>query len=151
MSPTDPSSNITLYVCVRCRDGRETTADADRGGNRLAEAVLAARAARHDLPAHVIHGVRCMSQCKRPCTVALASPGRFTYLFGDLDPSRDAQDVLGLLPLYAASADGFLPRDRRPRATQAGILGRIPPFGLLSDPVEPLAPMTPSLDKEPTR
>lgn len=136
--PTSSDSSITLYVCVRCSDGRETTAEAERGGSRLAQAILAARTERCGLPAHEIRGVRCMSQCKRPCTVALSSPGRFTYLFGDLDPETDAHDVLGLLPLYAETADGFLRRDHRPPATQAGILGRIPPFGLDCDLVESL-------------
>lgn len=138
MDHRQPADDIILHVCMRCRGGQETSATTERGGARLARAILAARAARHDLPPHAVHGVHCMSQCKRPCTVALTAPGRFTYLFGDLQPDRDAEAVVALLPLYAAAADGFLPRDQRPRAMQAGILGRIPPLGAASDLVEPL-------------
>ena len=29
--------------------------------------------------------VECLSVCKRPCTVALAAPGKWTYVVGDLD------------------------------------------------------------------
>ena len=128
----------TLYICIRCRDGRETTFEDDRGGARLAAAVIGARAARTDLPPHTVTGVHCMSQCKRPCTVALQAPGRYTYVFGDLDPGAHAGDILDLLALYAAEPLGFLPSDRRPRAMQAGILGRIPPLGVVTDLLDPL-------------
>lgn len=89
-----------------------------------------------------------MSQCLRPCTIALSAPGRFTYLFGDLDPARDAAAVVDILPLYAAASDGFLPRDRRPPALQAGILGRIPPLGSHGELVTSLA-ASPSARGEP--
>lgn len=136
----------TLSVCLRCRDGRERS-DEDRGGARFARAVVAAFAARRStLPGAALRGVRCMSQCKRPCTVALSAPGRFTYLFGDLDPERDAHAVLDLLPLYHADPLGFLPRDRRPPSLRAGILGRIPPLDRPSDLVDPLTP--PEKDRE---
>lgn len=69
-----------------------------------------------------------MSQCKRPCVVAFSGDGRFTYLFGDLDPDRDARAVLDAFALYCASPDGFMERCERPIALQAGILGRVPPL-----------------------
>jgi len=69
-----------------------------------------------------------MSQCKRPCVVAFSGEGRFTYLFGDLDPARDAAAVLDAFALYTARPDGFMERFERPEALQAGILGRVPPL-----------------------
>ena len=136
MATSDPRP--TLSVCLRCRDGRERN-DEDRGGARFARAVGAAFAARHAMLHEVaLRGVRCMSQCKRPCTVALSAPDRFTYLFGDLDPHRDAHAVVDLLSLYLVEPLGFMPRDRRPPPFRAGILGRIPPLEPTSDLVEPL-------------
>lgn len=137
MSETD----ITLSICLRCRDGRETRdADLDqRGGRRLARAVAAdfsaSDAAR--LGVH-LRGVNCMSNCKRPCAIALSGPERFTYLFGDLDPTRHSAEVLEIAATYARADTGFLPRPARPEVLQAGILGRIPPLGHSGDLVEPL-------------
>ena len=128
----------TLSICLTCRDGREGDRDDVRGGARLAEAVCAA--ARHDCPAG-LRGVRCMSQCKRPCVLSLTAPGAFTYVFGDLDPEDPAhvQAILDLIPLYTAAPEGFLRRDARPEALRASTLGRIPPIGTCSDLVTDLS------------
>ena len=80
---------LTLSICLRCRDGREDrNTDLDqRGGRRLAHAVADAfpdsTAASRGIR---LRGVNCMSNCKRPCTIALSGPGRFTYLFGRSRP-----------------------------------------------------------------
>jgi predicted metal-binding protein len=60
--------------------------------------------------------------------VAFSGEGRFTYLFGDLDPERDAPAVLDAFTLYAERPDGFMERFKRPEVLQAGILGRVPPL-----------------------
>ena len=124
---------------MTCRDGRENAFDGVRGGARLAEAVLA-RLAEEGPAAVRVRGVNCMSQCKRPCAIALSGPDRFTYLFGDLDPARHAGDVLSVTAAYAASGEGFLPRPDRPEVLKAGILGRIPPLSFSGDLVAPLFP-----------
>ena len=130
----------TLSICLRCRDGREDrNTDLDqRGGRRLAYAVAYAfpdsTAASRGIR---LRGVNCMSNCKRPCTIALSGPGRFTYLFGDLDPMLHAGDVLSVAAAYAEAEGGFLPRPARPRVLRTGILGRIPPLGFAGDLVEP--------------
>ena len=136
------TDELTLSICLRCRDGREDrNADFDRrGGRRLAHAVADAfpgsTAARRGIR---LRGVNCMSNCKRPCTIALSGPGRFTYLFGDLDPTLHAGDILCVAAAYAEVEDGFLPRPARPEVLRAGILGRIPPLGFAGDLVEPLS------------
>ena len=139
---TMDDDGLTLSICLRCRDGREgSNADLDRrGGRRLAHAVADAfpdsTAASRGIR---LRGVNCMSNCKRPCTIALSGPGRFTYLFGDLDPTLHAGDVLSVAAAYAEADDGFLPRPARPEVLREGILGRIPPFGFAGDLVEPLS------------
>ncbi len=139
---TMDDDGLTLSICLRCRDGREgDDADLDRrGGRRLAHAVANAfpdsTAASRGIR---LRGVNCMSNCKRPCTIALSGPGRFTYLFGDLDPTLHAGDVLAVAAAYAEAEDGFLPRSARPEVLREGILGRIPPLGFAGDLVEPLS------------
>lgn len=129
-----------LSVCLTCRDGREAEREGARGGARLAAAILAA--ARRRPREAGFRGVRCMSQCKRPCVVALAAPGAFTYVFGDLDPEDPAHvaAVLDLLPRYRAAPEGLLARDARPEPLRGSILGRLPPEGSSSDLVVFLDP-----------
>ena len=139
---TAGGDGLVLSICLRCRDGREDrNAGLDRrGGRRLAHAVADAfsdsMAASRGIR---LRGVNCMSNCKRPCTIALAGPGRFTYLFGDLDPTIHAGAVLSVAAAYAEAEGGYLPRPARPEVLRAGILGRIPPPGFAGDLVEPLS------------
>ena len=133
----------TLSICLRCRDGREDgNTDLDqRGGRRLAQAV--ADAFPDSAPARRgirLRGVNCMSNCKRPCAIALSAPGCFTYLFGDLDPTLHVGDVLSVAAAYAEAEGGYLPRPVRPEVLRTGILGRIPPPGFAGNLVEPLSP-----------
>jgi predicted metal-binding protein len=90
-----------------------------------------------------LRGVNCLSQCKRSCTVALSGPGRFTYVFGDLDPEAPdhADAVLAVTASYAAAPEGFLAREDRPAPLRAGILGRVPPLSSASDLIVPLVPV----------
>jgi len=136
MSQSDDKSPL-LSICVRCRDGREDQFDDVRGGARLADAVCAALAADTDVNISV-RAVRCMSQCKRACTVSLTAPNAFTWIFGDLDPLRHASDVIEVAKLYMQSPEGFMRRDDRPEPMRAGVLGRLPPIGSDHEIVQPL-------------
>ena len=118
----------TITICTTCRDGREAHSET-RGGARLAGHVVEEHARRLEIPVN-LRGVRCMSQCKRSCIVSLGAPGKFTYVFGDLDPN-DQTHIAALFELaekFAARDDGFLERNERPQALQANILGRLPPL-----------------------
>ena len=53
-----------------------------------------------------------MSNCKRPCTIALSGPGRFTCLFGDLAPTLHAGDILSVVAA-CADAEGGLAQPRQ--------------------------------------
>lgn len=128
MSVKDPSQDACLSICFRCKpEGWPGDADARRPGADLADAIEA-EATRRGIDLEVLRDVRCMSQCKRPCVVAFSGEGRFTYLFGDLDPARDAAAVLDAFALYRTRPDGFMERFERPGVLQAGILGRVPPL-----------------------
>jgi predicted metal-binding protein len=115
-----------LSVCFRCKPANWRGCDAVRPGALLADAIEAEAQRRGD-QIEVIRDVRCMSQCKRPCVVAFSHPEKFTYLFGDLDPARDAAAILDVFAIYAARHDGFMERFERPDVLRNGILGRVPP------------------------
>lgn len=121
-------SDVTLSVCLRCRPPTWQGPDAARPGAILVERVAGALAGGARVPL-TVRAIRCLSQCKRPCVAAFSGAGRFTYLFGDLDPDRDVGALVECLDLYASRADGFMERWERPEVMRAGVLGRVPPLG----------------------
>lgn len=117
---------IVLSICTTCRNA-EGPPD-DRPGERLL-AALRDVADADRLPEIALKPVQCLSVCKRPCTAALSSPGRYTYVFGDLDPERDATALLACAQTYAEREHGYLLWRERPDALRRGIVARIPPPG----------------------
>ncbi|MBV9076191.1 MAG: DUF1636 domain-containing protein [Methylobacteriaceae bacterium] len=116
----ETAPRTVMSVCVTCRrDG-----EAERVGERLFAALQAAGG-----PAVAVRPVQCLSVCKRACTVALSGPGRYTYLFGDLDPDRDVAALLEGARLHAEAEHGFLLWRERPEALRRGTVARVPPLG----------------------
>jgi predicted metal-binding protein len=130
-----------LSICMTCRDGREAETGT-RGGARLAEAIYA-RIDALTAAGVTLRGVKCMSQCKRPCIVSLSQNDKFTYVFGDLAPDETAPTdaLLELVERYNNAPDGFLERKDRPEHLQANILGRFPPTRSASPLVSSLDPV----------
>jgi predicted metal-binding protein len=113
-----------ILVCVLCRRD-EWPRQAPRPGRSLLDAIetLASR----DGLSFPIRPVECMSGCRRPCTVALQAPGKFTYFFGDLPADiASAEQVLACASLHQASVDGSMDRAARPERLRQGILARLP-------------------------
>jgi predicted metal-binding protein len=121
-----PEPETVLYVCTTCR-AAEDAPDRPRAGARLLEALRSGIADRPDAALRV-EGVECLSVCKRPCTVAVASPGRWTYVYGDLDAESSARTILDGLARYGQTPDGLVPWRERPEAFRKGVVARIPPF-----------------------
>jgi predicted metal-binding protein len=115
--------SVTLYVCTTCR-AEGDPADGPRAGARL-HAALAESLGGEGV---TVRPVECLSVCKRPCTVAVASPGRWTYVYGDLDPATAAEIIRDGINRYAATPDGLVPWRERPEAFRKGVVARIPPL-----------------------
>lgn len=116
-------ADTILYVCTTCRMEGDAP-DGPRAGARLFDAL-------RTLPmpdGTTIEPVECLSVCKRPCTVAVASENRWTYVYGDLDPAESARIILDGVGLYAATPDGIVPWKQRPQEFRKGVVARIPPF-----------------------
>ena len=75
-----------------------------------------------------VRPAECLSLCPRPCGIALSSVGKWTYLFGDQKPRESARSITELVSLYLNSESGLMPREQRPDALRASVLGRVPPF-----------------------
>jgi predicted metal-binding protein len=123
---------LRLYVCVTCRKADAPEGDL-RPGERLHRALSEALQGTCDLPPVRIEPVECLSGCKRACTVALSGPGRWTYVYGDLDPDASIEAILDGIRRYGATTNGLVPWRERPEAFRKGVLARIPPFPTLMD------------------
>jgi predicted metal-binding protein len=116
---------VTLYVCATCRAAGD--ASEPRAGAQLLAALQDA-VNSGDHPGITVASVECLSVCKRPCTVAVASEGRWTYVYGDLDAAASARTILEGVGLYAGTPDGIVPWKARPPEFRTGVVARIPPF-----------------------
>lgn len=67
-----------------------------------------------------------MAGCERPLTVAFSAPGKASYLFGDIEPDRDASDLIAFARLYRALPDGWCNEGQRPAGLAGKTLARIP-------------------------
>jgi predicted metal-binding protein len=122
MTAAEPG--VTIFVCVTCRHGDE---EGVRPGKILFDAVEARLADRPD-GGVALRGVECLSVCKRPCTLALAGPGKWTYVVGDLDKEASVDDVIEAALKFAATPDGIIPWRQRPLSFRKGVVSRAPPL-----------------------
>lgn len=129
--PVPSADVVVLSVCTTCRT-QDDASEARPGAQLLAALRDEARA--DPVPGLKIEGVECLSVCKRPCTIAVSSQGRWSYLYGDLDPAISPGVILEGIRLYAATPDGIVPWRSRPIEFRKGVVARIPPLTGKSDP-----------------
>jgi predicted metal-binding protein len=123
-----------LFVCTTCastwKDGKRVGVS---GGELLLQELQKLNQTWSLQTKFLIQPVECMSACNRPCVVALASEGKYTYLFGDLPVDfaslpTTAAAILTCASKYNAQSDGNLPWSERPVPLKKGIVARIPPM-----------------------
>ncbi|KAF0227345.1 MAG: hypothetical protein FD175_2688 [Beijerinckiaceae bacterium] len=125
-------ATATLYVCTTCR--RADAPDAPRPGAELLRLIEA-----QETPAGVtIIGAECLSACNNGCSVALAAPGKWSYVYGNLDPVLHALAIIEGAALYAQSEDGIVPWRQRPEIFRKQSIARIPPMPASSSPISEL-------------
>jgi len=123
--PQSSDTAATLHVCVTCLAGedRETV---PRAGRRLHDALADALRSLDDPPRFRIVEAECLSNCNRGCSVALTGPGRWSYVYGDLNQTSVDELLAGALR-YATTVDGLVPWRERPTIFRKGVIARIPP------------------------
>jgi predicted metal-binding protein len=123
----ESGASAVIYVCTTCRRPDDPE-DYPRPGAALAAATV--RAAENSGIA--VQPLRCLANCKRGCSAVLrrtdTSAPSWTYVFGHLDPTADAQALLEGARLLAGSADGLMPWRGRPEALKRGLIARVPPL-----------------------
>lgn len=116
----DPAHRI--IVCIRCRD---RVTNERQPGLRLLSLL---HALFDGDPGNRFHLAQadCMAGCDRPLTVAYTAPGKASYLFGDIDPERDAAHLATFARRYRALPDGWCKESERPSGLAGKTLARIP-------------------------
>lgn len=121
-------ATVTIFVCVSCRrDLGDAEESFDQPGRGLADK-LQARLRGDGQTSVTVTAVDCLAVCKRPCTVALAGAGKWTYLIGDLDPDSHADEIVAAALSFAASDNGIVPWRDRPASFRKGVIARVPPI-----------------------
>ena len=74
-----------------------------------------------------------MGVCERDCAIALVSPSKRTYLFGNLPVDDERLEatttaVLDCASQYYTKSDGSLSYSERPELLKTRVLARIPPL-----------------------
>ena len=118
------TDTVDLLVCVTCRymDRRDADPEAPRPGRLLADALA------DTLPEGVtLRETECLSNCSRGCTIALRSPGKWTYIYGNL-AAEQAGTVAEGAAKYQSHPTGLVPWRERPEHFRKNCIARIPPL-----------------------
>lgn len=113
-----------IFVCTSCRlKGTD-----DRPGDDLIRKLREVLTTVPPLTGSgfEIAGIACMAGCSRPCTVAYRAKDKATYLFGDIDPRTDVDDLVAFAYQYRELADGWCNSGDRPGKLRETALARIP-------------------------
>ena len=120
---TQSTTPIEVLVCIKCRREGIDLDEEIRPGAKLLTALEGANP-----PASVqIKAVECLSNCSRGCSVALRGPGRWSYVYGNLDENLE-ETVLEGASKYQSTADGLVPWRERPEHFRKNCIARIPPM-----------------------
>jgi predicted metal-binding protein len=121
-------ASCTIFVCISCgRRVDEAGILTEGPGPKFLEALNRSLPQSSDIRLEV-QPVECLAVCKRPCTVAFAAEGKWTYIVGDLDENAHIGDVVSAALSYAASENGIVPWKERPPAFRRGVVARVPPL-----------------------
>lgn len=120
----DTHNTHRITVCTSCKHKGTQC----RPGFELIEKLrLAIKEAGAAIPENFeVSGTACMAGCDRPCTVAYHANRKATYLFGDIAPDVDIDDLVSFAQQYAYLHDGWSSSLDRPGKLRNSTLARVP-------------------------
>lgn len=112
------ADGIVVSICTTCKPaGLDATI-----GQSLLDATRTAIASGAS-----VRAVQCLGVCKRPGTVAVTAPDRYTFIFGDLQGEAGAAALAAFVKSYANANFGLVPWRERAESIRRGLVARIPP------------------------
>lgn len=130
---------LEIYICGVCRPKNAEASDEGRPGRDLAFNLQEELREQQLDQRFSLKMMQCMSVCKKPATICIVSPGKFTYTIGDLDPATATSDIITFAKFYAESEDGIPSFSDRPEAIKQGTIARTPSFNAEHKRIKPLA------------
>lgn len=116
--------NHKITICTSCR---HKGTNCRPGFEMITKLRSAIQLAGNAIPENFeVSGVACMAGCDRPCTVAFHASRKATYLFGDIDPMEDIDDLVSFAQQYAYLSDGWCSSVDRPGKLRKSTLARVP-------------------------
>jgi predicted metal-binding protein len=116
-----------LIVCKSCGFSvDEEQREGETGGTHLLKHLQALYEQWPRNDELVIETTGCLCICDRPCAIAFVGTHKPTYLFGDLNPSTCAADLLTASELYLDCKDGMVSAYKLPASLQPHRIARIP-------------------------
>ena len=95
---------------------------------RLSARYTLAKLDNAELPAGVrVRSVDCLSNCKNGCKIVLRAAARWTYIYGNINPVSDFEQLCEGIAGYSDSEDGIVPRKQRVALFWKNSIARVPP------------------------
>jgi predicted metal-binding protein len=127
----EAATSMTVYVCITCKRASDPE-DGVRPGLVLARET--ARAAEGS--GITVRQVKCLANCSRSLSAAIRRDGAWTYVFGGLDPDKDAASLIEGAKLFARARDSLMPWRGRPEILKRGLIARVPPIDFVEEETE---------------
>ena len=74
-----------------------------------------------------VRGVDYLSNFKNGCTIVLKAAARWTYIYGNINPMSDFEQLCEGIVSYSDSEDGIVPWKQRVALFRKNSIARIPP------------------------
>lgn len=119
-----------LFICSICRDENETISRGRSLANTLR--VIFANSSNPMINDFEIKSHECLSLCEKPNAIAFSADGKASYLFANVDPVKNLEDILEFAKLYVAQDDGWIDDARACGKLRFCLVGRIPALGSIT-------------------
>ena len=120
-------SGIDLLVCRTCRRSDVQSQDIRPGEHLLA--LLKNSSLSEKV---TVTGVECLANCKNGCTIVLQAEEKWTYVYGNIHPESDFEQLCEGISGYVDTDDGKVPWKQRVQLFKKNCVARIPPAASLT-------------------
>lgn len=117
------ANRSTVLVCVTCRSKADTQECPPAGVDLFRATTNASKTASG---VRVV-SVRCLGNCNRSLSAAICTDSSWTYVYGDLDATKDGPALVEGALLLGQTPDGQMPWKGRPEVLKRGLIARVPP------------------------
>ncbi len=124
-------SGIDLLVCQTCR-----RTDVENQNIRPGEQLLTLLKNANLSEKVTVTGIDCLGNCKNGCTIVLQAKAKWTYVYGNIHPGSDFEQLCQGISGYVDTDDGKVPWKQRVQLFKKNCVARIPPAASLTKTTE---------------